>query len=163
MGEIRRLELVSGNGLRLRTPRRLPPLVSLQIMTKLARLTNKEKARLFDNPLSNLPPMLDPNFRWETMECKILTTREMNTWHLFNSLKMIWNNTVPAHCRVSNFKPYSGIDKWPKRLRQHAITCLYHELCLRPDVTKDMIRVLREMMAHMSRIPLEERKLLNAP
>jgi hypothetical protein len=132
--------------------------------TALSRLSNAEKAKRFNhNPLSDLPPMLDPEFRWVTMELDIVTTRQMNTWHLFNCLKMIWNNTVPKHCHVLPYKAYSGIDKWPKESRQHAVTCLFHELCLRPDITENMKRVLREMFSHMTRLRITERHMLNAP
>lgn len=142
----------------------------LHTRTELARIRKsrpsyQEKARQWDGmkSLSNLPPMLDPNFRWLTMEMKIMTTREMSTWHLFNCLKMIWNNTVPEWARVGNFKAYPGIEDWPSKIRRHAVTCLFHELAMRPDITEDMRRILREMMEAMSHLQFTDRRLLRAP
>ena len=37
------------------------------------------------------------NFRWRTMEGDVLTLDEMDTKHLFNSLKMIYNHLAARH------------------------------------------------------------------
>lgn len=116
---------------------------------KLARLTNVQKAKLWDNPLAGLPPMLDPDFRWQTMAGEIMTTREMSTWHLFNSLKMIWNHTVAPQFRFMPYKPYHGIDGWHGPTRRRAVHCLFHELSLRPDITQTMKDVLQKMALYI--------------
>lgn len=119
-------------------------------MTQLGRLTNKQKAKYWKNPLSALPPMLDPEFRWMTMDNRILTVREMSTYHLFNSLKMIWNHTTPIQYRFLPYKPYKGIINWNPESRRRAIFCLSHELALRPDINATMLDVLGKM-AHYVR------------
>ena len=115
----------------------------------LARKTNEEKAKAWDGPLSALPPMIDPTFRWMTQDGDVLTTREMSTWHLFNSLKMIWNHTIPIQFRFLPYKPYKGIINWNPKLRRRAISCLFHELTLRPDRTKKMDEVIATMQQYI--------------
>lgn len=92
---------------------------------------------------------VDPNFRWTTMDCQTLKAQEMRTFHVFNSLKMMWNNLVPMQCRVGNFTEYKAIPKIPRAHRRYAIANLFNELMNRTDRTKGMDEALKTMAEHM--------------
>lgn len=94
---------------------------------------------------------IDPNFRWTTMDCQTLKLQEMATSHLFNCIKMMWNNLVPAQYRVGHFVEYKAIRKWSSKKRAYAIANLFHELLNRNDRTKGMDETLERMYSYMQK------------
>jgi len=117
-------------------------------MNQIATLQQKKtKAELW-NEIGNTYPV-DPNFLWVTQEGEITYPKAMSTWHLFNSLRMIWNHTVAPQYRLIPYKPYKGIDRWPKGMRRRAIRNLFNELMNRPDVNSRMQKELATIEQHV--------------
>jgi hypothetical protein len=94
---------------------------------------------------------IDPNFRWTTMDCQTLKLQEMATPHLFNCIKMMWNNLVPAQYRVGHFTEYKTIPKMPRKTRAYAIANLFYELMNRNDRTPGMNEALERMYSYMQK------------
>jgi len=53
------------------------------------------------------------NFKWKTMEGQVLTMSEMETGHIFNSMKMIYNHIAEQYgCQLVWFtKKYPGYNE----------------------------------------------------
>lgn len=92
---------------------------------------------------------VDPAFRWVTTDRQILKPQEMNTLHLWNSLKIIWNHTIPVPFRLMPYKPYEGIEKWSRSSRKWAISNLFNELMNRTDRSKTIDAGLFQMAEHL--------------
>lgn len=88
---------------------------------------------------------VDPRFRWVTMDCQVLKAQEMRTSHLFNALKMIWNNSVDTQWIIQPYTEYTGVRKWKPEQRRFAVVNIFNELMNRPDRSKGMDDALRKM------------------
>jgi hypothetical protein len=94
---------------------------------------------------------VDPNFYWLTQTCDIIHPTAMNTPHLFNALKMIWNNVCPKQFRILPFREWGGIPQWDTEVRRKAIRNLLNELMNRNDRTQGMNDALNLMMHHLQK------------
>lgn len=103
---------------------------------------------VWDEPQTAYPKP-DSNFRWQTQEGEVLTLDEMSTWHVFNSLKMIWNHIVPQPCRFIPYKPYAAKYFRTRGKWKWAVSNLYMELIARPDKTPTMDNVLKQMARYV--------------
>lgn len=87
---------------------------------------------------------------WTTADGRTLRMTEMATTHLFFSVRMIWNHSVPEQMR---FKPYR---RWrfarPASYYAVKLRGLLTELALRDDLPGWMDRQLQEMAARLNEI-----------
>ena len=97
---------------------------------------------------------VDPNFRWVCMDTRVMRPCEMATSHLFNSIKMIWNNKVPIAWRIQPFTEYKGVKKWGTKETKYAVLNLMNELANRSDLTPGMISALQKMWSHFPEFKL---------
>jgi hypothetical protein len=119
-------------------------------MTKqVATLQSKEQA--WDRAR---PFLVDPNFRWVCMDTRVMRPCEMQTSHLFNSVKMIWNNKCPVAWRVQPYTEYKGVKRWGIRETKYAVKNLLRELANRSDLTPGMVDALGKMAARFPEFKL---------
>ena len=102
---------------------------------------------------TNLPAP-DPDFKWITKYGERLSPKEMSTGHVFYSLRMLWNHTVPQEKRLRPYKEYAFRNPNEEYWRKAVLNLLY-ELSTRDDVAQFMIDDLVSMARHL--------KLLEAP
>ena len=77
----------------------------------------------------------------------------MDTSHLFNTLKMIWNNSVPAPYRVgTNIRLYHFGAFYTDDYMRAAIYALGHELTGR-SLYAQQAELLRQMYEYFKRVP----------
>lgn len=112
-----------------------------QLTKEKKQLSRNAQAEAFDTPRTRY--VIDPNFRWITQQGESIHPTAMSTWHLFNSLKMIWNHTVPGEFQFMPYKPYHL--SITRRRRAECVSNLFLELMNRTDRTKVMDEVLAKM------------------
>lgn len=74
-------------------------------------------------------------FRWRTQKDEWLLPSEMETRHLFYTLRMIFNHSVPDNLALKPYKPY-WFDPviYNKKYITEAIRNLAYELATRDDI-----------------------------
>jgi hypothetical protein len=117
------------------------------MIKQVATLQSKEQA--WDKAR---PYPVDPNFRWVCMDTRVMRPCEMQTSHLFNSIKMIWNNTCLPEHRIQPYTEYKGVRQWHKSLARQAIINLFGELMNRSDRTKGMEDAINQMAKHFQKV-----------
>lgn len=91
-----------------------------------------------------------PGWLWRTHNEGDIAPSQMRTTHLFFTLRMIWNHSMPTNMRVGrNIKLYSFGSRHDARYMQSAIVNIGAELFSRSDLPAWMRRELDEMAAHM--------------
>jgi hypothetical protein len=88
-----------------------------------------------------------PQWRWRASGGAMLLPSEMVTAHLFHTLRMIWNNTMPAYARVGAVKLYSFSPRYDRRYMTDAIGHLGNELFRRDDLVPQLQAELEQMAA----------------
>jgi len=73
-------------------------------------------------------------FIWTTQEGQQIRPRDMETRHLFYSLRMIFNHTAPAAYQIAGCRRYAGPEAWPITYRRAAVVALVAELKNRSDL-----------------------------
>jgi hypothetical protein len=93
---------------------------------------------------------LDTTWCWLDRHGERHAPDQMETRHLFNTLKMIWNNMVPSQYRVGyNVRLYSF---GPSYTRQYMVAAVYHighQLAKR-TLTAEQMQILRQMQAYFT-------------
>lgn len=83
--------------------------------------------------------------QWITMEGEIKEFHEIETSHLFFSVRMIFNGIVPEKLRIPNTRYYPTIKRQdPKSLRE-AVIQMMAEITQRDDLQTWMLRQLNYM------------------
>jgi hypothetical protein len=99
-------------------------------------------------------------FQWRMSAGRgYISVKVMATRHLFNTLRMVWNMTMPADATLSRVT-YDGFgpEYTPAYLKQ-AITCIYSELLGRDDVTPAMLADLKKMRDYLAKQGLHSQYL----
>lgn len=77
--------------------------------------------------------MNDP-FIWRAADGTRHTPATMTTTHLFWSLRMVWNHTMPAARAFEPYRRWSDVATWPTETRREAADAFARELARRkPD------------------------------
>jgi hypothetical protein len=87
-------------------------------------------------------------FVWETDDGDFLCLSEMATKHLFYTLRMLFNHSVPPVFRIGwcPKNRHEGVFDWPADYREQAIRKIYHELTEhRSDLDPDLQEELDDM------------------
>jgi hypothetical protein len=87
-------------------------------------------------------------FVWETNDGNFLELRNMATPHLFYTLRMIFNHSVPPAFRVGEFRRRANIDRWPLDYREQAGHEIRGELRKRADLDPWMKGEVQDMVAN---------------
>lgn len=69
--------------------------------------------------------------KWYTAEGEALAYKDMDSQHLFNSIRMVFNNIAPKELQVPGGNTYKDIREWPKNDCYRAIHDMIEELELR--------------------------------
>ncbi|MBF3800110.1 hypothetical protein ISG21_00480 [Burkholderia pseudomallei] len=95
---------------------------------------------------------IDVTFRWRDRHGDRHDPAKMETRHVFNTLKMIWNNTVPSYYRVGhNVRLYSFGPSYTREYMIKAVYHLGHELSKRV-LTSERLRLLRQMHSYFTNV-----------
>jgi hypothetical protein len=90
-----------------------------------------------------------PGFRWRERNGHQIAPSDMETRHVFYTLRMLWNNSAPADMRVGDYKPYRfDRTKYPPAYLTQAVQALVAELATREDMAPIWLQEFYEMMAH---------------
>jgi hypothetical protein len=89
-----------------------------------------------------------PNWEWRDRHGIMWDPRRMETHHLFYTIRMIWNNSMPLHMRVGNVIVYTFPDMYTIQYMRDAVLHLGKELLRREDKLaywqKDELRQMAE-------------------
>lgn len=94
----------------------------------------------------------DPNYRWKMAAVnggEAVRPSDMRTSHLFNVVKMIWNNKMPPEWRVGSVKLYRFGPSHSDEYLKTSICHIMAELMQRSDLTREQVEMLRVMHEHL--------------
>ena len=92
------------------------------------------------NPISKTVPA--EVFRWKDQHDVYKTPQEMDTHHLYFTLRMIWNHSVPPNMRMLPYQPYSFGKFYTFEYMGEAVKHIYRELKTRKDMRPEWIKGL---------------------
>lgn len=81
-----------------------------------------------------LNTQVDLTWRWKDRDHNMWSPKDMRTSHLFYTLRMIWNNTLPEHMHVGKVKLYRFGSFYTERYMLQAIIHIYDELITRNNI-----------------------------
>lgn len=110
---------------------------------KVATLQSREAAWDSIQPLS-----VDSSFFWIQHNGEKIHPTEMKTTHLFNALKVVWNNSVSEEYQIDTARPWLPV--WSKTYCRKAIANLFSELMNRIDRTELMNESLKQIAEYLS-------------
>lgn len=90
-------------------------------------------------------------WRWRDRTGQFHRPQDMETRHLFYTLRMIWNNFMPPEMRVGAVKLYDFGPSYTKPYLADAIEHLYRELEKRTDMTQqwsDELNAMKQWFAN---------------
>lgn len=96
-----------------------------------------------------LNTQIDTTWKWRTRDNTLIAPAQMRTGHIFNTLRMIWNNKLPDYMRVGDVRLYKFNSFYTDEYMAQAIIHLYDELLTRNNVTVEQQRQLAEMHRKM--------------
>lgn len=91
----------------------------------------------------------DSDFAWRDRFGNFTKPKNMQTRHLFYTLRMIWN-----HSMVLKFEPYNKYDFSPFYTNEYMATAIKHivaELKTRPDIQPDWQHQINQMVSYLAR------------
>jgi len=84
-------------------------------------------------------------FKWRDGNGVFHPVAGMETRHLFFTLRMIWNNTMPAMCRLPG-NLYSFGPFYTKKYMLDAVAAITAELANRTDMAPDWLSQLQQLV-----------------
>ena len=90
-------------------------------------------------------------WKWRERTGAMVSPAEMQTRHLFFTLRMIWNNRMPAHMRVGRVHLYNFGPYYTRHYFSAAILAIGAELHTRTDMTAEWQAQYRQMQAWLVR------------
>lgn len=84
-------------------------------------------------------------FIWETDKNEMVKPKDMATPHLFYTLRMIFNHSMPPLARVGDFNRRRNVPHWPLEYRLQAGNAMAEELRTRKDVEPWMKFEMQDM------------------
>jgi len=101
-------------------------------------------------------------YQWRDSKGNFHYPDDMETRHLFFTLRMIWNYTCPSHMQLHPFKKYNHFDDFytPKYFMK-SIEKLLSELSKREDLTPYFQKQIGKMLYHLGELKKYNQKELN--
>ncbi len=96
-----------------------------------------------------------PVWKWRTQDGRHFRVKEMATAHLFNTILMIWNHTMPESAKFRPYREYEFGDFYTKKYLVSAVQHMATELVARKDVTAVQKAILEQMMLWLERNQVE--------
>lgn len=105
-------------------------------------------------PLALRPGEIIPGWLWRTNREGDISPVHMETRHLFYTLRMIWNHTMPTSMRVGKeIRLYRFGARHSRQYMREAIVQIGAELFKRDDIAPWMREELDEMAAWLRDVP----------
>lgn len=92
------------------------------------------------NPISKTVPA--EIFKWKDRHDVFKTPQEMDTHHLYFTLRMIWNHSAPPDMRMHPYEQYSFGPFYTFEYMSEAVKHIYRELKTRTDMEPAWIKGL---------------------
>ncbi len=96
-----------------------------------------------------MPPV--EGFMWRTRGGEALCPSEMETSHLFFTLRMIWNNSMPETALFPVARLYHFGPTYTEKYLKDAIYAIGHGLSTRKDIARLWREQMEEMVAILSK------------
>lgn len=96
-------------------------------------------------------PVHTPTWTWRQQHGREIAPADMDTRHLFYTMRMIWNHSMPEAMHVGeDIKRYRFGSRHPPSYMQQAIVHIGAELFDRTDLTFAQYETLGKMAAHFA-------------
>jgi len=97
---------------------------------------------------------LVPKFRWRARNGRKYLPSEMDTHHLYYTLRMIWNHSAPEHLKIRPYKKYIFQQYYSEDYIKEAVRVLLYELVSRckSEFEPHMLGELNIMRRNIGRI-----------
>lgn len=103
------------------------------------------------NNLKNLK--VEKDFEWRDKCNEYHSPCDMSTSHIFFTLRMIWNHSVPEHMQLRPFIRYTfDTSTYTRGYIRKAIRALLFELIQREDLTSYFISCIQKMHKHLTEV-----------
>ena len=89
---------------------------------------------------------LKHQFRWRSQAGQFHLPSQMETRHLWFTLRMIWNHSAPAHARFTPYKRYKFGPFYTVEYMRDAVSCLLDELLTRTNMESKWKQELKQML-----------------
>ena len=83
---------------------------------------------------------------WRSRDGSHQAPKTMETRHLFYTVRMIWNHTMPVQAQTATFKRYAFGPRYTKEYMLEAIRVMVPELGTRTDLTPGWTAELQQMV-----------------
>jgi len=100
-------------------------------------------------------------FRWRDRKGNFFLPSEMQTRHLFYTLRMIWNHTMPLDAQFKHFKKYEFSKFYTEDYLKSAVYYITNELAVRDDIKPAWEKELQTMINYLLKYPLNIEKKLH--
>ncbi len=84
-------------------------------------------------------------YMWRDKHCDFHDPKEMETRHVFFTLRMIWNHHAPLEARIEPYKRYRFDPFYTNEYLSQSIKVLMTELATRKDIVPYFSKNLRHM------------------
>lgn len=98
-------------------------------------------------------------FRWRGRDGNYYDPVNMETRHLFYTIRMIWNHNMPLKLRP--YKKYNFNETYTDDYMKQALRAMVPELAKRKDIENKFRSELKVMTRWLSTVQIEERKKAN--
>jgi len=88
-------------------------------------------------------------FEWKDRNNNFYKVTEMETRHLYFTLRMIWNHVCPEELQLKPFKKYKFGKFYTQKYIEEAVYHLSRELSTRRDIPMTWLKDLRKIHAYI--------------
>lgn len=109
---------------------------------------------------------IDKKWRWRQGNgAGWIHPKDMETRHVFYTIRMIWNHSVPPQMRVGkNYRMYSGFGpEYTRDYMKSAVVHLMHELSTRKDMIDEWRQEYEEIMSYLREYDFSEVYFIAGP
>lgn len=85
------------------------------------------------------------SFRWRDKDGIMHPVEEMSTRHLFYTVRMIWNHSVPEEFRLRPYRPYKFSTFYTPRYMSDGVGAMLDELSRRENIPAEFLSALKYM------------------
>jgi len=96
-------------------------------------------------------------FKWRSRGGEFHKTKDMETRHLFYTLKMIWNHSAPEKLRLKPYREYYFSEFYQPEYMKDAVEAILAELNKRTDLCKEYRDVLKYMQDSFNKVYTKRR------
>lgn len=109
------------------------------------------------NDLTLVTPLAEikgaPFFRWQTQDGLRLKPIDMDTRHLYMTVRMLWNHTMPVEFKLGPYHRYQLGDRFTEEYIKLSFRVLMSELVTRPDIEDAWMHGIAHMVRCLNQNP----------